>query len=266
MTTGALIFAFNNESVDYVKLAAWNAENIRRHLDIPVAVVTDCTDHSLLNKFDHVISAVPDSGGVRYFEDYASTVTWHNAGRTDAYDLTPWDQTLVLDADYVVASDQLNRILCSNQDFLAHNYAYDITGVDNFTGLNHYGEYNIPMSWATVMMFQTSTHTELIFDCMKMIKNNWKHYKNLFKITSSTFRNDYALSIALNIVNGQTLQYNSIPWGLASITPEHAVTRIDKDSYRVDFYNEQRTQWTTIRNQDFHAMGKSHLENLIETG
>ena len=63
MTTGALIFAFNNEHTDYVGMAAWSADRIRRHLNIPVAVITDCTDPEQLNKFDHVISADPVSGG-----------------------------------------------------------------------------------------------------------------------------------------------------------------------------------------------------------
>jgi len=41
MTTGALIFAFDNESTDYVTMAGWSARNIRRWLNIPTAVVTD---------------------------------------------------------------------------------------------------------------------------------------------------------------------------------------------------------------------------------
>jgi hypothetical protein len=266
MTTGALIFAFDNEQTDYVTMAQWSARNIRRHLNIPTAVVTDVSPKDArLRGFDQVISAVPDTGGTRWFEDYQATVSWHNAGRTDAYSITPWSRTLVLDADYVVASDQLKTLLNSDQEFLAHAGAYDITGQDNFTSLNEYGEYHMPMSWATVMMFQKSTHAELIFDCMKMIKSNWRHYKNLYKISSSTYRNDYALSIALNIVNGQTLEYKSIPWGLASVAPEHTLTRTSKDCYRIDYQDqESRPRWTTIRNQDFHAMGKKHLEKIIE--
>ena len=107
MTTGALIFAFNNEQTDYVALAGWNARNIRRHLNIPVAIVTVCTDPVRLRDFDRVIESRAESGGTRWFEDYQGTVTWYNAGRTEAFDLSPWDQTLVLDADYVVASDHL---------------------------------------------------------------------------------------------------------------------------------------------------------------
>lgn len=265
MTTGALIFAFNNEQTDYLAMAEWSAQNIRKHLGIPVAVVTDVGNTSRNTAFDRVITASPVSGGTRYFEDYQASVTWHNAGRTDAYNLTPWDQTLVLDADYVVASDQLKTLLNSNQDFLAHASAYDITGVDDFVGLNQYSEFHMPMSWATVMMFRRSKHAELIFDCMNMIKANWQHYRNLYKIAGPTYRNDYALSIALNIVNGQTLQYNSIPWSLASVTPEHTVTKLNKDCYRVDYQDRNsRARWITIHNQDFHAMGKKHLETIIE--
>jgi len=267
MTTGALIFAFNNESTDYVAMAEWSARNIRRHLNIPTAIVTDANPRDQrLRGFDQVITSSASSGGTRWFEDYQATVTWHNAGRTDAYALTPWDRTLVLDADYVVASSQLKTLLDSDQEFLAHAGAYDITGVDDFAGLNHYGEYNMPMSWATVMMFQKSSHAKLIFDCMAMIRANWRHYKDLYQIASSTYRNDHALSIALGIVNGQTLEYKNIPWALASVTPAHTVTRTSKDCYRIDYQDQhKRPRWTTIRNQDFHAMGKQHLEKLIET-
>jgi hypothetical protein len=97
------------------------------------------------------------------------------------------------------------------------------------------------MSWATVMMFRRGTHAELIFDCMRMIRDNWRHYKDLYRIASSTYRNDHALSIALNIVNGQTLEYTSIPWNLASVTPEHTVTRTSKDCYRIDYSGSRQT-------------------------
>ena len=36
LTRGALIFAFNNEQTDYLAMAEWSANNIRKHLGIPV--------------------------------------------------------------------------------------------------------------------------------------------------------------------------------------------------------------------------------------
>jgi hypothetical protein len=132
MTTGALIFAFDNEQTDYIAMASWSAERIRRHLKIPTAVITDCKDQSRLAKFDQVIHADPVIGGTRFFEDYQKTLTWYNAGRIDAYTLTPWEQTLVLDADYVVCSDQLTAAINSPKDFLSHRMAWDVTGINNF--------------------------------------------------------------------------------------------------------------------------------------
>ena len=58
MTRGALIFAFNNEQTDYLEMAAWSAENIRRHLNIPVAVVTDRPDADSDRRFDQVLNDI----------------------------------------------------------------------------------------------------------------------------------------------------------------------------------------------------------------
>jgi hypothetical protein len=247
MTTGALIFARNNEHTDYVAMARWSAENIKRHLGIETHIVTDNTR--------------TDSGS-RHFAD-AGTVTWHNTNRMDAYSLSPWDRTLVLDADYVVASDQLRSILDSNEDFLAHRWAYDVTGMNTFQGLNWFGDVGMPMWWATVMVFNKCQQAKLIFDTMAMIRDNWTHYRNIYKNSTPTYRNDHALSIALLVVNGHTLNHAGIPWRLASLTPEHKLTQLDQDRYRVDFVNtEGRARWIELR-QDFHAMGKRQLGDIV---
>jgi hypothetical protein len=247
MTVGALIFARNNEQIDYVSMARWSAKNIERHLGIPTHIVTD--DGTPATNF-------------RNFTDVGA-VTWHNLNRMDAYSLTPWDRTLVLDADYVVASDQLKSLLEVDQDFLAHRWAYDVTGCNNFEGLNSFGNNHMPMWWATVMMFQQSQQAELIFDSMQMIRDNWTHYRNLYKNTNATYRNDHALSIALGIVNGHTLDHAGIPWALASLTPEHRLTQLGQDQYRVDFVNaENKPRWVNLQ-QDFHAMGKQQLGAIV---
>jgi hypothetical protein len=247
MTTGALIFARNNEHTDYVAMARWSAQNIERHLGIPTHIVTD--------------NSRTDSGS-RHFTN-TGTVTWHNTNRMDAYTLSPWDRTLVLDADYVVASDQLRSVLDCDADFLAHRWAYDVTGCNDFKGLNWFGSVNMPMWWATVMVFNKCKTAELIFKTMAMIRDNWTHYRNIYKIPKTTYRNDYALSIAMLIVNGHMLDFSSIPWKLASLTPDHALTQTSQDRYRVDFVNTQgKARWIELR-QDFHAMGKQQLGEIV---
>ena len=262
MTTGALIFAFNNKQIDYVALANWSAKNIHRHLGIPVCVVTD-TEPVQPHVFDRVAIANPIGAGQRYFSDYDTTVTWHNTNRMDAYTLSPWDQTLVLDADYVVAGDQLRTVLNSRRDFVCYRWARDVTGLQTFEDLNYFGNHRMPMWWATVMMFRRSASAELLFGTMQMIRDNWTHYRNLYKNPVSTYRNDHALSIALNTLNGHTLCVDSIPGTLASLTPEHRLTQLDADSYRVDFLTPDRKPRWIMLTQDFHAMGKQQLGAIV---
>ena len=266
MTTGALIFAFNNEKTDYVKMATWSAERIRSFLSIPVAIVTDSTDPGLSRSFEHVIRVEPQTGGVRYFEDYESSVSWHNAGRTDAYSLSPFDQTLVLDSDYVVASDRLLAALNAPQDFLAHREAYNLAD-PSAEFLSTFGRNQFPMWWATVMVFRKSNTAQYIFDCMAMIKNNWQHYRELYGITEKTFRNDYALSIALGIVSGHTLSVDSIPFALASVMPDTEIlrTNLDPEVWELRYTNAvNKPQRMGFVGLDFHAMGKKYLEAVID--
>ena len=247
MTVGALIFAYNNEQIDYVAMAKWSAGNIERHLGIPTTIITD-------NNIE--------GAGKRHFAD-VGTVTWHNLNRMNAYALSPYDRTLVLDADYVVASDQLKTVLNADQDFMCHRWAYDITGLQTFDDLNYFGAHRFPMWWATVMMFRRSRQAEIIFDTMSMIRDNWTHYRQLYGNTRSTYRNDHALSIAMNIENGHTLETTDIPWKLASVTPNHTLKQLDTDRYRVEYVTpDKKSRWVEIT-QDFHAMGKSHLGEII---
>jgi hypothetical protein len=264
MTTGALIFAFNNEHIDYIKLAAWNANNIRRHLGIPVAIVTNDVDHVLAkSQFDHVIHAEQHAGGTRFFSDYNQSVTWYNAGRPESLDLTPWDTTLVLDADYVVASSALSTVINSASDFMCFRSAFDAATGKNLVSHATFGRYQAPMYWATVMKFSNNNTAKFVFDSMKMIRNNWTHYRNLYSNSRSTYRNDHALSIALNIENGHTLETTDIPWGLASLTPDHQLTQIASDCYRVDFVTaDGKSRWIELT-ADFHAMGKQQLGAIV---
>lgn len=262
MTVGALIFAYNNEAFEYVRMAAWTAQNIRRHLGIPVAVVTDRpTDLD----FDRVIIHAGESRDSRWFVDANQRAAWHNQTRADAYDLTPWDRTLLIDADYVVASHSLKVVLdLPDQSVLCHRGAWDVTGMNDFHALNHLGKYRWPLCWATVVVFNRDQHAKMVFDCMRMIRDNWNHYRQIYHEPSAVYRNDHSLTIALNIANGHWPEWPVIPWSLATVLPEHRVTRVGQDRYRVDFRrSDNRPAWLEIAGQDFHAMGKRSIMDML---
>lgn len=265
MTRGALILAFNNEKTDYVRMAAWNAHRIHQWLDIPVAVVTNAPQQAGQSMvFDKIITAAGETGGTRWFEDYGATVSWHNASRTDAYNLTPWDETLVLDADYVVNSDILSFSWDAEPDFLCFRSAFDTTGsVDSLSPT--FGRHQFPMWWATVMRFRRSAITQYIFDAMAMVKQHWSHYRNLYGIASNEpYRNDYSLSIALGLASGHTLKVDSFDWAMPSVLPQHELTR-ETGQWVVKFTNSQNQPRTmSFEGMDFHAMGKHWLEQVID--
>jgi hypothetical protein len=248
MTRGVLIFAFNNESTDYERLAQASARRIQRHLGVPTTIIND-------------ESLRPESSGCRYW-DHGQTA-WYNQNRCRAYELSPYDETLVLDADYVVASDQLSLLWQSPEDLLAPRSIYDVTGLDDCDSLNHWGRYRMPTAWATVIFFRRSAYSEAVFEMMNRVQRDWTHYRDLYAAGNSRFRNDYALAIAQHVVSGSQGTWNAVPWSMATVYPQHRVTTLDQDSFRVDYVDSNKNlRWIKITSQDLHVMDKKQLEAI----
>lgn len=261
MTRGVLLVAFNNSHFDYVRMAAWNAARIRHFLNLPVALVTDAHSHQHLDQFDHVINLDRPQSGKRYFDDIKTTVDWINYDRSHAAWKSPFEHTLVLDVDYVVNSDQLKVLFDIDQDFLCHRTAVNARTGEVFN--NTFGRYQMPMYWATVMCFRKSKKAQVIFEIMAMVQQHWQHYRDLYQIDRPAFRNDHALSIALNIESGHTLSTTDIPWNLLSVLPADELGCVDQTQFEIT-WQDTRTRRVIINNQDFHAMGKSYLEKIID--
>ena len=262
MSRGVVIFAFNNLAIDYVAMAKWSARRIHQHLDLPVTLITDTAVSDSV--FDQVINVQPRTATSRWFQDFDSSLPWHNANRIDAFELSPYDQTIVLDSDYVVASDQLLTLFDSHQDFLTHCWAVDVTDSHNYQRNNYFGKFAMPMCWATVLYFEKTNTANAVFEMMSRIKHNWTHYRNLYGIADPTYRNDFAVSVAANVVYGYQANYPSIPWNLLNVEPAYQITQIDRDVFRIDFEQEKKSRYITIDNCDFHAMNKRSLGEIVE--
>lgn len=258
MTTGAVILAFNNGATDYVALARQSASRIRRHLGWPTCLITDRPSDG----FDHIcVIDNPGAGGTREFHDQSAP--WFNRGRNQVYALTPWEHTVLLDADYVVASDQLSVLSQCEHDISVMGHSYDITGTHPEKEFNSFGRQGYPMSWATCISFRKSTLSQQVFDVMMMVEKNWHHYRDIYGFGRRLFRNDYALSIALLITHGHDMSaIPHMPWSMAAVYPEHQVTALAPDRFRVSFTDTNgKPSYVLINDQDFHAMGKQQLED-----
>ena len=119
------------------------------------------------------------------------------------------------------------------------------------------------MSWATVIAFGRDAESAFIFDSMRMIRDNWQHYRDLYHIDAPLFRNDYALSIALALVNGH-VEPPMLPGAMMNVLPEHRLSQASLDSFMIEWTNPQgRAYKSLIANHDFHAMCKRDLGAIV---
>jgi hypothetical protein len=211
MKNGAVIFAHNNTGIDYTKLAVFSAMRVKEYLDIPVSIVTDNPDYLYsqypTHPFDQVITiSSTEVGAQRLFYDGSMSsrrLEWKNLTRHQVYNLTPYDKTLVLDSDYVVCSNNLKLAFERDASFQIFKNSFDISYWRDTKPYHRVNAYSIPFYWATVFVFSKDPTTQAFFDLVTYIKQNWLYFRILYNIDQATFRNDFAFSIAINIMNGK---------------------------------------------------------------
>jgi hypothetical protein len=267
MSKGVILFAFNTDTVDYYKMAVYTAKRVNHFLNLPVTVVTDTsTDIENYNyKFDNIIIQESDKTNKREFGKI-----WINKGRYTAYSITPYTETLVLDTDYLINSDKLLKPFGLYDDFMCHNSASVLMAPA--LGNEDVSANTFKTLWATVLYFKKSNKTEQVFQMMQLIQQNYIHYLNIYNFLSSTYRNDYALTIALRTVYGQTEDLkNYIPWNLLHVGKNTTVfadsTDIYNTNYTVIYDNWQRgkirKEYCTITDMDFHMLNKNNFMEFI---
>lgn len=261
MNRGVLIFAFNNSEFNYFKQANWVADRVNKFLDLPVTIVTD--EKSLSESKHNIIIKDAIVASKRHNED------WLNANRFQAYDITPYEETIVIDSDYIVSSNQLNLLFDSPYDFLCHRNVYDVANKNSLEAYQTFGQVKFPHYWATVLFFRESDIAEVIFDSIQMVKDNYLFYSKLYKFPSAPFRNDHAVSIAMSIAYGHRLQsIPTIPWTLPTAVTDIDVTQITETEfelkYNKHYRNKVRPMSTIIKDHDFHCLNKKAMEMMIE--
>lgn len=243
---GVLLFAFNTERTDYVKIAERAARLIRCTLDLPVALVTEAGTDS--EYFDTVICV--DNTLKNYKVGEAGK--WRNGDRWRAYELSPYDETLLVDSDYLMLDRNLLKLF--EQEF-----DYRIMSCNNKPSQPwalKMGMFSHDYLWATTILFRKTTKAKMLFDLVGRIQRNYLYYIRLYHIREGNFRNDYAFTIANNILNGYSLNFDqgiTTPMlTFADIT--NSITT--KGSMLVV---KERDKAYIIPRQNIHVMDKEYL-------
>jgi len=289
---GVLVFARNNSQIDYIKQARFVAERAKRHLNLPTTVVTDSVSFlktqypDWQDVFDQVIeleknSKDTDNDSASCTQELIShkkfwdgslvnkQLEWKNQSRALAYDLSPYDETLVLDTDIIISNSEWTKCFEQTDDLLLYRNCIELPDIDRGDDLKRISDTSVDFFWATVIFFRKTQENKIFFNLVQHIQENWQHYNNIFQINSSYFRNDYAFSIAIHIMNGyQSGDFVKSPSGTLYFSSDKCVLwEIKDDSVLVLLEKPLHTgEYTPIRleNSNFHFMNKFSLNRCID--
>jgi len=291
---GILLFARNNADIDYNKMAYYCAVQAKKHLDLPVSIVTDSKDYLLTNipacvdVFDHIIdahSAITDDlkldlklidqdikSRLLYDGSLSSKkIDFKNNLRTLSYELSPYDQTLIIDTDYIIQNNSLIKCFDSKQDLMMYKTNHDLSGYRQIEDFKWIQDKGIEFFWATVVYFEKCNSTKIFFNLCRHIQDNWNYYRPLYGITrSGLLRNDFIFSIAVHILRGFTnSHWPCEPPGkmyyaldkdiLQKVTHNTATFLIEKQNHLGEYTLGQTTDINV------HVMNKQSLLRAMES-
>jgi len=291
MTNGVLMFALNGQAfdsnknkidIDYVKMASANAKNIKKYMENnTVALVTDkkgkeqiVQSQSSANYFDHIIVTKPVYKGVgpetnssinkRSMRVGTKTITfeWQNQSRPDSYNLSPFDKTILLDCDYFVYDDTLDQLFDVDANVLCGKHVEEISYHDSLIDYERLHHQTIKLFWATVLFFNKSKEAKLLFDMMNVVKNNWRYYSKLYKFEGSrTYRNDFAVSVALHLMQGkqETTAYD-LPHKILCLADKN----IMPSSKQIVYRHNDGWAGSGFPKQNIHVMNKESAMQIAE--
>jgi hypothetical protein len=279
MTQGVLLFAQNNASVDYVKQAIFCAKKIKKHLGLDVALATD--NISYLKKtypyyeryIEHVIELefVANVQKRRFRDGTMSkrNLEWRNLDRALTYDITPFDETIVMDTDFIIGNNLLLNAFDTNEDFLIYRNITDLNqDRPDEHRFNKISDRGIDMYWATVFYFKKTEFMRSFFDTIKHVKENWHFYRLIYQIPQVTYRNDYAFSIAIHIFNGfqRTSWPKTLPGNMWFTSDADVLIKMEDEKYT---FLLDKKDWKghytlgSIADASVHIMNKFSLDRAI---
>lgn len=202
MSKGYLILA-QNSTDDYVRMAyalALSIKNTQNTIN-SVSLVTDVPDavpHHYRSVFDHVIE-------IPWFDD-ALKSEWKIENRWKIYHVTPYEQTVLLDADMLFLSDVGHwwEYLGKNHDLYITDNAvtYRNELITNRYYRQVFEKNNLPDVYSAFTYFKKSETAELFWRWVEIIAKDWQTFYNLYLTESRPkyLSMDVVFSLAIKLL------------------------------------------------------------------
>jgi len=247
MSKGALLLATPHETIDYIGFAKLAAKLVEKHLEIETHI--------------HVGEArLGNTRAFRWHTGEIVKVPWYNSDRTLAYDLSPYDETLLIDVDYLTFNDNLKQYFGSANEFLCYDRVWDVTSTNSFQHDQRMTRAGHPMLWATVVYFRKCDLAYNIFEMMKNVQANWRYYAKFWGFTAGKYRNDFSLTIAHQLMNGYASgTYFNHPLG--SLSTMDTIYSANGDELRIRYQDGDKYNAVKLKGVNLHCMNKACLQD-----
>ena len=286
---GVLLFAYNNKEIDYGKIAVCCSLAVKKHLIYnDVTLVTNNSTLEWLHKslpediIDKSFNNIKVTNTPIYKSDRKHfdspwtkfTAPFINTDHFLAYKYSPYDETLLMDVDYLVMSNSLDMVWGSNEDILVNRNAISLRNEHLNIKDRTLSSKGIPMWWATVVYFKKSYFVERLFGLIEHIYNEYSFYQFLYQFPPVYYRNDYSLSIAIHILNGyiENNEIKHLPVNtIKTMDQKDDIIKVDNNGI-VFLCHSPEEPWKNILSRingiDVHIMNKRalirHSDKLIK--
>ena len=275
MSRGILMFAHNNGLFNYGKMAYAAACAASYYLHEPISLVTDEKTWEQLwdefpgvtDFFDQRIFVETDGVNKRHFDMVDGTTKkaqYHNTTRFQAYDLSPYDETLMLDTDVLIQDDSLKNVWggapirmnrrVSEMVKSAHGYAPTVQRLQTNS---------LPIFWATICYFRKSHLAEQFFALCNYVIENYDYYGVLYGFPTLLLRVDFVHTIAAHIMCGYIEETRSVIDTLPKDNTLFAWNKdilVDVQKGRATFFTKVHgSQLPVVVRQTVHCMNKDSM-------
>jgi len=213
MSKGYLILAQNSKQDDYVKLAYALAMSIKgtQSTVSNVAIATNnAVPSSYSYAFDHIVD-IP-------WNDQASISKWKIENKWKYYYMTPFDETVVLDADMLFPSDiSYWWDTLQQKDIWITDKPRTFKG-EVITSTEYrpaFASNNLPNVYTAFMYFKKTDLVHELFKMTQLIFENWERffYDFMDETRPKNLSGDVAYALAIKIlgIENECFDINSIP-------------------------------------------------------